>query len=193
MSIARAEVEEKIITGEELFEMGDIGPAELIYGRIVPMSPTGGLHAYLENEAGTELGLFVKRRDLGWVLVGEVGIYTRRNRDRIRAADVVFISKTRMSELPPGYLQVAPELVIEILSPTDRWLDIRQKLTEYFAIGVERVWIVEADHRLVLVYRSPKEFDEFGMGDTLRGEGVLAGFELPVARLFGEERQETRD
>lgn len=150
------------------------------------MSPTRLKHGGIERRAGKHLGDFVDARGLGWVGVGEVGIYTRRNPDRVRGADVLFISKTRLPEVPDTFLEVAPELIIEVLSPTDRWLDIRQKITEYFAIGVEQVWIVEPDHRLVLVYRSPTTFEEFGVGDTLRGDGALAGFELPVARLFGD-------
>jgi Uma2 family endonuclease len=116
---------------------------------------------------------------------GEVGIYTRRNPDRVRGADIVFLSSKRLTgNLPQGYLDVAPDLVVEIISPHDRWIDIREKITEYFALGVHRVWLVNPRNRTVLVYRSATEMQELAEGDPLVGEGVLEGFALPVETLF---------
>jgi len=65
--------------------------------------------------------------------------------------------------------------------------DVRKKIEEYFAIGVERVWVVEPDNRAVLVYRSATEMERLAETDILRGEGVLQGFEMPIATLFSEE------
>jgi len=174
-----------LITGEELLAMGDIGPCELVDGRIVPMSPTGGKHGLLELYLGSALHSFVQKHSLGWVMTGEVGIYTRRNPDRVRGADVVFLSGERWPEAPPdGFLEVAPDLVVEIMSPNDRWQDVRQKLAEYFAIGVRWVWIVEPENRTVLVFRSITDIQQYGMDDVLAGEGILEGFSLTVANLF---------
>ncbi len=180
-------VEERLITGDELLAMGDVGPCELIDGRIVRMSPTGGEHGWLEIELGRLLGNFVVERRLGWVVGGEVGIYTRRKPDRVRAADVAFVSRSRSPKRPTKkFLDVAPELVVEVLSPEDRWQDIRPKIEEYFGIGVERVWVVEPENRAVLVYRSPSEARRLGEGDTLEGEGALSGLTLPIASLFSD-------
>ncbi len=173
------------ITGDDLLAMGDIGRTELIDGRIVYMTPTGGEHAALEIRLGAALDAWVRPRGLGWVLVGEVGIYTRRNPDRVRGADVAFISKARRPGGPgKAFLDTAPELVVEIMSPDDRWQDVRQKIEEYFAIGVDHVWVVEPDNRVVLVYESPTEARRLGDHDTLTGEGALAGFALPIAAIF---------
>lgn len=178
---------DRVITGDELLAMGDIGPCELVDGRIAFMSPTGAEHGMVETLLARVLGNFVAERGLGWVLGGEVGIYTRRNPDRVRGADVAFLSKKRMPGRPgKKFLDVAPELVVEILSPDDRWQDVRQKLEEYFAMGVERVWIVEPENRAVLVYRTASEMARFGEGDTVNGEGALEGFALPVESLFAE-------
>ncbi len=178
---------EKLITGEELLALGDVGPCELIDGRIIHMSPTGTEHAVIEFSLSRKLGNFVAEHQLGRVVGGEVGIYTRRNPDRVRGADVAFISKARMPQKPmPGFLTLAPELVVEIISPSDTWPDIRQKVKEYFAIGVERVWVIDPENREALVYRSAKEVETLSEDETLKGEGVLAGFELPLRALFEE-------
>jgi len=179
--------QEKLVTGEELLAMGDVGPCELIDGRIVPLSPTSGEHGRLEFNLAFELGKFTRENDLGWTLSGEVGIFIRRNPDRIRGADVAFISRARAPQGPPkGFLEYAPELIAEIVSPSDRWQDIRAKLDDYFAIDVQQVWIVEPDTRSVLVYRSPTEATKLGEGETLQGEGPLKGFSLPVAQIFAD-------
>lgn len=180
--------ETRLITGEELLAMGDVGPCELIDGRIVPMTPAGAEHGNIEFDLGGELRAFIRQRKLGWILGGQVGIYTRRNPDRVRGADIAFISKQRLPHKPrKGFLEVAPELVVEIISPTDSWPNVRQKIKEYFAIGVERVWVVDPENREVLVYRSPKEVITLSEEETLTGEGTLEGFTLTVASLFEEE------
>ena len=149
------------------------------------MSPTGGEHGSIESDLGSVLRHFVREHNLGWVMTGEVGIYTRRQPDRVREADVVFLSKERWPDpLPKGFLEVAPDLVVEIMSPNDRWQDVRQKLAEYFAIGVRWVWIVEPENQTVLVFRSATDMQQYGMNDMLVGEGVLDGFTLTVASLF---------
>jgi Uma2 family endonuclease len=176
-----------LLTGADLLEMGDIGPSELVEGEVIPMSPTQAEHGMLEALLTAVLYAFVTNRRLGWVVSGEVGFYTRRSPDTVRAVDVAFISRLRQLRRPSAFLDIAPELVVEIVCPSDRWDSIRKKIAEYFGAGVDRVWIVEPGQRKVLVFRAPTELTELGEGDILRGEGVLDGFELPLRELFGEE------
>lgn len=184
MSAVPLPVPERLVSGDDLLAMG-VGPCELVEGRIEPMVPTGFEHGWIEFRLGRRLGNFVDERKLGWVVGGEAGVYTHRDPDTVRGVDLAFVSRQRLPQPPPrGYLAVAPELVVEILSPDDRWQDVRKKIEEYFAIGVERVWIVEPKNRAVLVYRSPTEATRLGLDATLEGEGLLAGFSLPVATLF---------
>lgn len=118
-------------------------------------------------------------------MVGEVGIYTGRNPDTVRAADVLYISRERLARATPdSFLDVAPELVVEILSAGDRWADVRQKLREYFGIGVDVVLLVEPQARLVSVYRSPTELVELSADETLALDDLLPGFALPLSQLF---------
>ena len=177
---------ERLITGEELARLGDIGSCELIDGRIVPMSPTGDEDAGIESNIDEILKAFVRPRRLGKVRVGEVGIYTRRNPDRVRGADVAFISNERYDRRSreSAFLDVAPDLVVEILSPDDRVVGLMEKLREYFAIGVRLVWVVDPRARRVQAYRSVTDVREFTEGDRLPGDEVLPGFSAPVANLF---------
>ncbi len=177
-------VEEKLISGEDALEMGIAVPFELVNGRIVYMDHTGDEHGIQEAEIARHLGNFNAARKLGWVLTGEVGVYTRYNPDTVRAVDVIYISRARLPFPTGKALKVAPELVVEIVSPTDRWRVVRDKIEEYFAIGVERVWIVEPEAKTILVYRTPVDLIKLTQNDILQGEGVLEGFALPLVELF---------
>jgi Uma2 family endonuclease len=186
--MSQSAIEKDLLSGEDLLALGDIGPCELIDGRIVPMVPTGGEHGRIEITLGAKLDAFVRERQLGWVLGGEVGIYTHRNPDRVRGADIVFLSRQRVPEgLPRGFLATAPDLVVEIMSPGDRWQEVQQKLTEYFEIGVAQVWLVTPESREVLAYDSPVQLRRLGKGERLTGEGVLKGFGVEIEELFGAD------
>lgn len=158
---------------------------ELVEGEIKQMSPTGWKHGGVESNLTERLNTFVRENDLGRVLAGEVGIYTGRDPDTVRGADVLFISHERLENASPeGFLDVAPELIVEIMSPSNAWEDVRQKIEEYFAIGVGHVWIVEPENRAVQVYRSRDAVRTLSEDDTLEGEGPLDGFSVAVRALF---------
>ena len=179
-------VEQRLITGEELYRRPDLEPCELVDGRIVPTSPTGDLHGGIEALLAASLLAYARKAERGKVCTGEVGIYIRRNPDTVRAADVLFISNERWSRRgSEGYLDVAPELVVEILSPEDRWSDVTAKLADYFAAGVAVVWVVDPCLRKVFAYRSLTDARQFGESDHLADEELLPGFSLPLSELFG--------
>jgi Uma2 family endonuclease len=173
------------MTGEELFASGIDECAELVRGEIRILSPTGYAHGQAESNVGAILREYVRKENLGSVLVGEVGIYTHRDPDTVRAADVLFISRERMARVKsPAFLDVAPELVVEILSPRDLWSDITEKLEEYFAVGVLRVWLVDPRRKRVFAYRSPTDVRCFSEADAISGENALPGFEIRASAFF---------
>lgn len=118
-------------------------------------------------------------------MVGEVGVYTERNPDSVRAADVLFISHERLEQSQSeGFLDVPPELVVEIMSPNNSWEDMRRKLKEYFDVGVDTVWVVEPSNRAVQVYGGIDDVQTLEEGDTLTGDGPLDGLSIDVDILF---------
>ena len=187
MKTPTAPFADKILTGEEFALIPGLGRCELVAGKIVTMSPTNWKHGDFVSEIDWHLRSFVKKHGRGKVLTGAVGIYVRRDPDYVRGADVIFISSERIAQVTSeSYLDVAPELVVEVISPGNTWQEIRDKIEEYFAIGVVWVWLVEPERRQVLVYRSPTEMTALSAHDTLEGEGILEGFSLPLAELFVE-------
>lgn len=177
-----------LLTGKDLFALGDIGRTELVEGELIRMAPTGYLHGRIESKFDRILGTFVEQHNLGQVFVGEVGIYTHRNPDTVRGADVAYVSHERLSQAQSqSYLDVAPELIVEILSPDDRWSDVADKLDEYFEIGVQQVWVANPKRQEIFVYHSPIDVKRFAADEKLSGGEVLPGFEVVVAELFGVE------
>ncbi len=151
------------------------------------MSPTSHLHGFVECNIGAALRDFVRPRKLGRVLTGEVGIFTRRDPDTVRGADVAYLSGERLALVrSSSFLDVTPEIVVEVLSPDDRWSGVTEKLAEYFAIGVGMVWVADPRKQRMHVYRSLTSIEIFDNQSELSGEGVLPGFRLPVSEIFTE-------
>jgi Uma2 family endonuclease len=173
------------LTGEELFARGDNGRVELIEGELIHMAPTGYTHGRIESKFATILRQYVERQNLGEVFTGEVGIYTHRNPDTVRGADVAYVSNERFSQVQSNsYLDVAPELIVEVLSPDDRWSAVMEKLAEYFTIGVQSVWVADPQHQHVFVYQSLTEVEQFTANDELNGGTILPGFTAQVTEFF---------
>jgi Uma2 family endonuclease len=178
---------EKLITGKEFFLLEEPERCELVQGRVVPMPPPPGFdHGATESGFTIEIGWFVRTHDLGRIAGGEVGLYTGRNPDTVRAADLLFISHERYAkrDRTDPYLDVAPELIVEIRSVSNTKVHIAEKVTEYFAIGVKLVWVADPKTRCVDVYRSPTDIRRLTATDELSGEEILPGFSVPVARFF---------
>lgn len=172
------------ITGE-IFAYLPIGRAELIQGEIIEMPPPSYMHGFIELNIASLLRHFVRKHNLGYVFTGEAGLYTKRNPDTVRGVDAMYLSHQRFAQIKsPTYVDVAPELVVEVLSPSDRWREVHDKLAEYFAIGVPLVWVINSSKRQVHVYRSLTELEILSEGDTLTGGDILAGFEVLVDEIF---------
>jgi Uma2 family endonuclease len=188
MTSATSPADARPITGEELEAMPNHDLCELVLGRIVPMSPTGGEHGRIEGNFFRALDGFVRPRRLGRVLVGEVGVFTRRNPDTVRGADVAFISNERYARLEStrGFLRVPPDLVVEVRSPDDSVAALDRKAQEYLAAGVRLVWVADPDRKSVRVHRPGADMRELHAADQLTGDDVLPGFDVAVATLFEE-------
>ncbi|HEX5137557.1 MAG TPA: Uma2 family endonuclease [Planctomycetota bacterium] len=171
-----------IRTAEELLRAGDIGRCELIRGELVMMVPPGGEHAEVSNEIAHRLTLFVKSRGIGRVLA-EAGFVLSRDPDTVRAPDVAFVRAGRVPGR--GYMEGAPDLAVEVLSPDDRPGCVREKIGAWLEAGAKAVWIVDPRRRTVTIHEPGSEPLRLGEADTLRGGDVLPGFELPVREVFG--------
>ena len=130
------------------------------------------------------LGDFVQTRELGEVF-GETGYVLARDPDTVRGPDLSFVSRERLSNFDDArFFSGAPDLAVEILSPSNRREEMHAKVADYLAAGACLVWVVDPKKRSVTVYRSLLAPRRLGLSDSLGGEDVLPGLEIPIDSIF---------
>jgi Uma2 family endonuclease len=180
-------ITQKLVTAEEFARMPDPADGsqqELVRGVIITMPPPGARHGACCSRINRRLANFVEDNSLGTVFANDTGFVTERDPDSVRGPDVSFWSREKLPEIPDGYIEVAADLLIEVVSPRDRYARIQQKVNEYLDKGVRLIWVVDPEDRSVAVFRDghkPKVLDE---NETLTGEDVLPGFACRIADLF---------
>ena len=177
----------RLTTVEELERDGTPeGRYELIDGELVEMSPAGGdsstvgatVLAYLDNH--------VRPRRLGKVYNADGGFVLFPGRNLVRAADVAFVRADRLPPPPErrGFPRLAPDLVVEVISPTDRLSDVLATVAMWLEAGVRLLWLVDPDRRTVAVHEPGRGPRVLGEGEELDGGEVLPDFRVAVAELF---------
>lgn len=158
---------------------------ELIDGELYEMTPAGGEHGEITMELGARVRNHVRERRLGRVTAAETGY--KLSEITTLAPDIGFIAADRAPErLPKGYIPLAPDLAVEVVSPSDRAADVQHKVQMYLQFGVKLVWVVYPDTRSVMVHTGQGAIT-LTADDTLDGGDVLPGFTLAVKAIFGEE------
>ena len=180
----------KPITAEDLFLTmhDDSGKRyELVRGALQEMPPAGGYHGNVAFTIASIIGEHIRGKDLGVGFTAETGFVTGRAPDSVRAPDVAFVTKERLAggRAPDGFVQIAPDLAVDVVSPSDGAAAIHEKVREYFDAGTRLVWVVYPGTRSVTVHRSPSDSTTLNEGDTLDGEPVFEEFQVPVSGLFG--------
>ncbi|HZK81778.1 MAG TPA: Uma2 family endonuclease [Humisphaera sp.] len=178
-------LETKPITAEELFEMGDIGRCELVRGEIVHRAPAGAEHGDVAGEIFGRIWSFVREHKRGKVYAAETGFTLARNPDVTRGADVAFVRSERVPRRRiRGYFPGAPDLAVEVISPTDRHAAVLEKVDEWLAAGTVSVWVVDSGARSVEIYRSGNQVLRYRENDELRDDPALPGMVLKLDDLF---------
>ena len=177
----------KLFTAEDLLCLSDTGKRlELVKGKVYEMAPAGGRHGYAAMNTGIILGGHVRVNGLGRVFAAETGFIIEHDPDTVRAPDAAFVSQSRLSadEIPDGYIDLAPDLVIEVVSPNDRRREVREKVEEWLNAGVRLVWVLYPTTRSAIIYRSLNDVTHLAADDYLDGEDVVPGFRCRLGELF---------
>jgi len=159
---------------------------EIINGKLVDMGNSGALHGYVCSTLMILLGGYIRDKRLGAIFDSSTAFQMASGNKR--SPDMAFFAKERLqgiSLLTSGYLEGAPDLVVEVLSPGNTVAEIDGKLEEYFANGCRLVWIIHPMQRYILVYHNAQQPAYFlKESDLLTGEDVVPGFEARVASLL---------
>jgi Uma2 family endonuclease len=164
-------------------------PYEVVDGQVVELPPMGFYAATVASLIIAELVNFLRRHPMGR-LTTEGAYILDPVRDVRRRPDAAFLSFERWPRDRPtphkGDAPVAPDLAIEVVSPSDTHADLRRKLREYFAAGVRMVWVIDPIERQIAVYTTPKQVRILDEDEELDGGDVLPGFHMPVGPLFAD-------
>lgn len=159
---------------------------ELQAGMLVSEPLPGFRHGRVMVLVAEHLSAHARRHQLGVVLGGDSGFILARKPDTVRGPDVAFVSKERVEEHGDSVraFSGAPDLAVEVLSPSNTPAAMHAKVADYLAAGTRRVWVVDPEAQAVTVYASLLGPDRLGEIDTLSGDDVVPGFQVRVSELF---------
>ena len=182
--------ETELMTADDLFLMPQSEGGrryELVGGELLEMALAGGFHGQVAFTIASIIAAHIRGKDLGKGFTAEAGFVTGRDPDSVRAPDAAFVSKQRLpgGQVPRGFVEVAPDLAVEVVSPSDTATAVQAKVEEYFAAGTLLVWVVYPDSRSVPVHRSLREVEALHEGNELDGRAVFDDFGVLVDELFG--------
>ncbi len=174
-----------LLTADELEQMPDDDSVrtELDEGELITMPPAGEDHGNCETEIVSILRNHVKQNKLGRVYTGDTGF--RLNDGTVRVPDVAFVRQERIEALKGrGFAKGAPDLAVEIFSPSDSVPQLMRKVKQYFAAGCHTVWIVYPDAREIHSLEASGSDRLLRDDDLVEAPELLPGFSVPVAEFF---------
>lgn len=167
-----------------LDEAEDEYTTELVCGRVVREPRPGGTHGNVQVRVAHFLQAWALEHG-AWVCA-ESGFILERDPPTVRGPDVaVRLTPLPDTTEPGGWIGGAPDVAVEVLSPSDRPRGIRKKVGQYLEAGARLVWIVDPAARAVTVHRPDGSGVLLEGGDALSGDDVLDGFQVGVGQLFG--------
>ena len=178
---------QQLMTADDLLRMPDDGfRYELVKGELKKTAPAGHWHGRVAINITTPLAQHVRAHNLGAVYAAETGFKLASDPDVVRAPDVAFIRRERVEEVGnvEGYWPGAPDLAVEVVSPSDSYTDVQEKVFDWLEAHTRMVIVVMPRRRAVAVYRSLTEIVMLTENDALEGGDVVPGWTMPVRDLF---------
>jgi Uma2 family endonuclease len=176
------------MTADELFRLPDNGMRrELIAGELHEMPPAGGEHGYVGLRAALRLGAFLAQNPGvgGGLFAAETGFRLSRNPDTVRAPDISYVGPDRLDQARVrAFPELAPDFVVEVVSPNDTASEIQEKVDEWLHAGVVLVWVLYPATRTAMTFRSDGAIQLLHADDTITAEPVLPGFARRLGDLF---------
>ena len=176
-----------LITADELLRLDSAGiRGELIRGVFYRIRSSEFRHSVVGANICYLLGTFVRPKRLGHLVAARTGVQLEWNPDTVREVDCAYISydKWPRGKRNPGYIQVPPDIVVEVVSSTDYPPSVNDKVRMWLNYGVSLVWVVNPGRRAVEVHRFGAQVVILGEDDTLDGGAVLPGFACSVRNIF---------
>ena len=165
------------------------GRYELVEGEVVELSPVNDPHGAVAGYIVTAFNNYSRPRSAGWARV-ETGYWLHHDPDTVRGPDVSFrLRSSSEREVPStGFVPGAPDIAVEVVSPSNSAAQVERKVAEYLAAGSQRVWVVypatRTAARRVVVHHPGGTAITYSGGDVITDEELLPGFSLPLSEIF---------
>lgn len=175
-----------LLTAEEFYARYGRGGYELVKGLVKEIPMPGARHGKVCVKVARLLDEFVEANSLGHVLSNDTLVLLRRGPDTMRGSDVCFVSFDTLPKdaVPDGPLEVIPELVFEVRSPSDYWTEVLEKVLDYLKAGVKVVVVFDPKTTTASVFRPNDLQDIFQADQSLAVPDVLPGFAIQVGKFF---------
>ena len=187
MDEQRSATTDRLLTLEEFERLPeeDAWRVELVRGMLVREPRPAAMHGWVQVNLGSLLLNHVGEHWLGHVF-SDIGVVLSTEPATVRGPDLAFVSAERLPLGPParGFLPFAPDLCVEIVSPSNTAAEIQEKVLEYLEAGTRLVWVVHPESRTVTEYRSRNEIRILESADELEGREVIPGFRAPLTSFF---------
>ena len=158
---------------------------ELVRGVLIVREPPGGRHGSVVMNLAIQLGVHVQKEQAGQLFAAETGFALFRQPDTVRAPDIAFVRRERLPRpIPVGFPELAPDLVVEVLSPGDRPGETLAKVGDWLEAGAALVWVVDPERHTARIYRRDGTEAFLGEDDGLDGEDVLPGFYCALTAIL---------
>jgi Uma2 family endonuclease len=158
---------------------------ELVRGVLQVREPPGYRHGRVTASLAAKLVSHAEAHQLGGVLAGDAGFKLASDPDTVRGPDVAFVRREREPDFAErAFPPLAPDLVVEVLSPGDRPGEVLAKVGDWLSGGARLIWVVDPERRLARVYRADGSQAIIAHDGVLEGEDVLPGFSCPLSAIL---------
>lgn len=181
-----ADMTPNVMTADELLHLRIPNKrVELVRGRLIVSEPPGFRHGRVTVSLAVLLGIHLREAGLPLVVVTETGFKLASKPDTVRGPDLAVVRRDRIPQPEPtGFADLAPDLVVEVLSPGDRPGEVLAKVADWLNAGSQLVWVIDPDRALARVYRGDGTEALVTQTDALDGADVIPGFSCPLEAIL---------
>jgi|SRR5215218_10281581 len=177
--------ERKLVTADDVWNMGEDAHVEVIKGELREMAAAGGRHGRVGGRFAGFLSAYGRETGSGDVYTSETGFVVEQSPMTLLVPDLVFIKNEHLPNgvEPVGFFTTPPDAVLEVRSPSQKLGELIEKVGLYLKFGVPLVWAADFDTKTILAFYQD-HVRVYHLGEVLDGGDVLPGFSAPVDNLF---------